>query len=138
MTAVHSMRELEREARTVLRAQGYVTVMVSDCFRYSRYMAFNLTARKERDDGTVDIMMVKLKISLHPLASLNEAAVFCWDEIRRMKKFFNQVLPGVRCSRFEIWISSSVNTFQRFEITRNGIHEILSPDEKTGQQGSAA
>ena len=52
---------------------------------------FNLSARKELEDGTIDAVMVKLKISLHAMQSLDEAAVFCRNEIGRMKRFFDQV-----------------------------------------------
>ena len=75
---------------------GYEPVIVSGFVRSSRYIAFNLTARKKLDNGTIDTVMVKMKISLHPITSLAEAAIFCRDEIASVKKFFNQVPPDVK------------------------------------------
>ena len=138
MTAVHRMRILEQQAGTILLKLGYKPVIVSNCFRNPRYILFNLSARKELEDGTIDAVMVKLKISLHAMQSLDEAAVFCRNEIGRLKRFFDQVPQGVKCSRFEVWISIPSDRFQQFEITRDGIREILIPDEKTGQNGGKA
>ncbi|MDP2797981.1 MAG: hypothetical protein Q8N94_10805 [Methanoregula sp.] len=137
MTAVHRKHVLEQQAGNILLNNGYEPLIVSDT-RSSRYIAFNLMASKELDDGTVDVVMVKLKISLHPITSLAEAAVFCRDEIRCAKKFFDQMAAEANPSRFEVWFSIPLNKFQTFEITRNGIVEILSPDEIARQQGCSA
>jgi hypothetical protein len=113
-------------------------VIVSGFVRSSRYIAFNLTARKKLDDGTIDTVMVKLKISLHPITSLAEAAIFCRDEIASVKKFFNQVPPDVKPSRFEVWVSIPLDGFQQFEITREGIREIRLPGENAPEVGETA
>ena len=133
MTAVHRMCVLEQQAANILLNNGYQRFFMSDT-RNFRFNAFSLMAGKELDDGTVDIVMVKLKISLHPITSLAEAAVFCRDEIRCAKKFFDKVPAGSNPSRFEVWFSIPSNKFQTFEITRNGIKEILSPEEMAQQQ----
>lgn len=137
MTAVHRIQVLEREAGNILKTLGYGMVIVNDC-RCFRYVTFNLTACKEREDGTIEVVMVKLKISLHTINSLEEAAIFCRDEIRCMTKLFDHMPPEVKHPRFEVWISIPSKTFQSFEFTRNGLQEILSPDEKAGQNGGAA
>ena len=127
MTAVRRMQVLEQRAGKILLDLSYEPMIVSNFVRSSRYIAFNLTASKKLDDGTIDTVLVKLKISLHPIASLAEAAVFCRDEIRNVKKFFDQVSPDEKPSRFEVWISVPRDGFQQFEITRDGIREIRSP-----------
>ena len=137
MTAFHRIQVLERKAGNILKTLGYGMVIVNDC-RCFRYLTFNLTACKERDDGTVDVVMVKLKISLHTIRSLDEAAIVCRDEIRRMKKFFDRMPPEIKLPRYEVWISIPSNTFQSFEFTRDGLRDILSLDETAGQMGSAA
>jgi len=137
MTAVHRIQVLERKAGNILKTLGYGMVIVNDC-RCFRYVTFNLTACKERDDGTVDVVMVKLKICLHTIRSLDEAAIVCRDEIRRMKKFFDRMPPEITLPRYEVWISIPSNTFQSFEFTRYGLRDILSLDETAGQMGSAA
>ncbi|MFA5269583.1 MAG: hypothetical protein WC379_16580, partial [Methanoregula sp.] len=73
-----------------------------------------------------------------PIQSLEEAAFFCRDEMGRMKRFFAQAPAGMKVSRFEVWVSIPSNQFQQFEIGRDGIREILAPDENTGQAGGAA
>ncbi|MFA5413919.1 MAG: hypothetical protein WC295_00380 [Methanoregula sp.] len=138
MTAVHRIQTLEQLAGNILLDLGYEPVIVSDLVRNSRYIPYNLTARKVLDDGTIDNVMVKLKISLHPLASVKEAEEFCRDEMGRMKNFFAQLPSGLRPSRFEVWISIPSNQFQQFEITREGIREILSTGETTGLKDGAA
>jgi hypothetical protein len=55
-----------------------------------------------------------------------------------MKRFFAQAPAGMKVSRFEVWVSIPSNQFQQFEIGRDGIREILAPDENTGQAGGAA
>jgi len=138
MTAVHRIQTLEQLAGNILLDLGYKPVIVSDLVRNFRYIPYNLTARKVLDDGTIDNVMVKLKIALHPLASLAEAEEFCRDEMGQMKKFFAQLPPGLRPSRFEVWISIPSNQFQQFEITRDGIREIVSIGETTGLNDGAA
>ena len=138
MTAFHRMQTLEQQAGNILLNMGYDPMIVTDLVRNSRHIPYNLTARKEMDDGTIDNVMVKLKVSLHPIQSLEEAAVFCQDEMGRMKRFFAQAPPGMKVSRFEVWVSIPKDRFQQFEIRRDGIREVLSPDENTGQAGGAA
>ena len=138
MTAVRRMQVLEQRAGKILLNAGYEPVIVSGFVRSSRYIAFNLTARKKLDGGTIDTVMVKLKISLHPITSLVEAAIFCRDEIASVKKFFNQVPPDVKPSRFEVWVSIPLDGFQQFEITREGIREIRLPGENAPEVGETA
>ncbi|MFA4823622.1 MAG: hypothetical protein WC593_00540 [Methanoregula sp.] len=138
MTAVHRMNALKQQAGTILLTKGYEPLIVSDT-RSSRYSAYDLMAARELSEGIFDVVMVKLKISLHPIMSPAEAAVFCRDEIRCTKKFFDHVQGEANPSRFEVWISVPSNRFLVFEITRDGIREILSPEEQVGlQQGRAA
>ena len=137
MTAVHRMHVLEQQAGNILLNNGYEPLIVSDT-RSFRYIAYNLMAGRELDDGTFDVVMVKLKISLHPITSLAKAAVLCNDEIRCAKKFFERVAAEANSSRFEVWFSIPSNKFQTFEITRNGIKEILSPEEMALQMGCEA
>jgi hypothetical protein len=138
MSAVHRFHVLEQQAGNILLQLGYEPMIVSDLVRTSRYIPYNLTARKELDDGTIDNVMVKLKISLRPLVSLSDAEEFCRDEIGRMKKFFLQLPSGLRASRFEVWISIPSRQFQQFEITRDGIREILCRGQNAGGDGGAA
>ena len=138
MTAVHRMLTLENQAGNILLNRGYEPVIVSDLVRNSRYVPYNLTARKVLDDGTIDNVMVKLKIALHPLASLLDAEDFCRDEMGRMKKFFAKLPPGFRPARFEVWISIPSNQFQQFEITPAGIREALSPGDAGGPKDGAS
>jgi hypothetical protein len=135
MTAIRRMRVLEQQAGKILLDMGYEPVIVSNFVRSSRYIAFNLTARKRPGDGTPDTVMVKLKISLHPIASLTGAAVFCRDEILSVRKFFDKVTPDEEPSRFEVWVSVPRDGFQRFEITREGILEIRSGDGASFTRG---
>lgn len=138
MTAVHRLQTLQQQAGTILINRGYEPVIVTNLIRHSRYIPYNLTACREYDDGTVDAVTVKLKISLHPIRSLDEAAVFCRDEIRCMKKVFENAPEGIKISRLEVWISIPSDQFQEFEITKDGIVEILSPEEIAEQTGGAA
>lgn len=137
MSAVHRFHVLEQQAGNILLSLGYEPMIVSDIVRTSRYIPYNLTARKELDDGTIDNVMVKLKISLRPLVSLSDAEEFCRDEMGRMKKFFLQLPSGLLASRFEVWISIPSRQFQQFEITRDGIREILCRGENAGGDGGA-
>ena len=138
MTAVHRMQMLEQQAGTILLRLGYTPVIVSDLNRNSRYIPYNLTARKVMGDGMIDNVMVKLKISLCPIRSLEEAAVFCRDEMGRMKRFFAQAPAGMSVSRFEVWVSIPSNQFQQFEIRQDGIRELLAPGETTGLTGGTS
>ena len=135
MTAVHRMQMLEQQAGNILLRLGYTPVIVSDRNRNSRYIPYNLIARKVTGNGMIDNVIVKLKISLCPIRSLEEAAVFCRDELGRMKRFFAQAPAGMSVSRFEVWVSIPSNQFQQFEIRRDGIREILAPGETTGLTG---
>ena len=138
MTAIRRMESLEQQAGTILLNMGYDPMIVTDLVRNSRYIPYNLTARRELDDGTIDNVMVKLKVSLHPIRSPEEAAFFCREEMGRMKKFFAQAPAGMKVSRFEVWVSIPSDRFQQFEIRRDGIREILSPDQNAGQAGGVA
>ena len=135
MTAVKRMHVLEQQAAELLTKLGYTPVIVSSFARSCRYIAFHMTADKKLADGTVDSMMVKLKISLHPIVSLGEAATFCRDEIASVKKFFAQLPSDEKRIRFEVWVSIPLNRFQYFEITREGIREIRSPGDRSGFTG---
>ena len=137
MSAVHRFHVLEQQAGNILLQLGYEPMIVSDLVRTSRYIPYNLTARKELDDGTIDNVMVKLKISLRPLVSLSDAEEFCRDDMGRMKKFFLQLPSGLLASRFEVWISIPSRQFQQFEITRDGIREILCRGQNAGGDGGA-
>ena len=138
MTAVRRLQILEQQAGKILLNLGYEPVIISDCIWRSRYVPYNLTARKELDDGTNDFVMVKLKISLHPFISPDEAAFFCRDETGWLKKFTDKVPVKEPHPRFEVWISIPTNKFQIFEITRDGIREILSAEELSRQEPPGA
>lgn len=135
MSAARRIEALEQEAGDLLRRLGYEPVIVSGFVRTCRYIAFHLAAHKKLDDGSVDSIMVKLKVSLHPIETLTEAAEFCREEIAGMKKFFAQIPPEGSDGRFEVWISVPLNRFQHFEITREGIREIRSPADRPGYSG---
>ncbi len=137
MTAVHRMHVLEQQAGNILLNNGYEPLTTTNIPIF-RYITFNLMAGKKLDDGTFDVVMVKLKISLHAIQSLDEAAILCREDIRCMKKICDPVPADVKFARFEVWFSIPSNKFQTYEITRNGIQEILSHDEMTRQQGCAA
>lgn len=137
MTAVHRIQTLEHQAGNILLKQGYEPVVIKGLFPTSRYVPFNLSGFRKLDDGTLDTVLVKLKISLHALTSLDEAAEFCRDEMARMNKFFAQLPAGIRASRFEVWISIPSNQFQQFEITHEGIRESLSSGKAPGQKDGA-
>jgi hypothetical protein len=137
MTAVRRMHVLQQQAGTMLRNRGYEPLITTNIGIF-RYITFNLIAGRDLKDGSFDVVMVTLRTSLHAIRSLDEAAFLCREEIRCVKKFFDLV-PDTRITgRFEVWFSIPWNKFQTFEITRTGIREILSPDEKAGQQGRAA
>jgi len=138
MTAIRRMHVLEQRAGKILLDRGYKLAIVSHFVRSSRYIAFNLTARKELDNRIIDTVMVKLKISLHPIASLAEAAVFCHDEIGSVKKFFDHVPMDEQPSRFEVWLAIPWDRFQQYEITRDGIRELPSSMEQAPGKERAA
>ncbi|MFA4877035.1 MAG: hypothetical protein WC586_06445 [Methanoregula sp.] len=122
MTAIRRMQALEQRAGKILLNRGYKPVIVSHFVRSSRYIGFNLTARRTGEDGTVDTVMIKLKISLHPLVSPAEAAHFCRDEIACVQKFSDRAQKEKL--RFEVWVAIPLDGFQQFEITRDGIHDV--------------
>ena len=136
MTAVRRKHVLEQKAGNILLNMGYEPYITTNIPIF-RYLTFNLIAAKTLEDGAFDVVMVKLKISLHAIRSLDEAAILCREEIRCVKKFFDLVPDNGITGRFEVWFSIPSNKFQTFEITRNGIQEILSSDEKTGLQEGA-
>jgi len=124
MTAIRRMQVLEQRAGKILQNRGYKPVIVSNFIRSSRYIAFNLNASRKREDGSIDTLLVKLKVSLHPMTSLTEAAIFCQDEIRSVKKFFDRMPVKERPSKFEVWLAIPLDGFQQFEITCDGIRKI--------------
>ncbi|MFA4861419.1 hypothetical protein [Methanoregula sp.] len=134
MTSIRRMQVLELRAAKILQTRGYQPVIVSHFVRSSRYIAFNLTARKTREDGTVETLIVKLKISLHPLASPAEAAAFCSDEMAQVKRFLTRVQNEEPDYRFEVWLAIPLDGFQQFKITRDGIREIPEPGESVSCQ----
>jgi len=119
------MQALEKQAAKVLVDLGYETVIVSTFVRNCRYIAFNLAASRRCSNGTLESLMVKIRISLHPIRSLAEAAVFCRDEIAYAKRYFTRKTPGERPSGFEVWVAVPVSSrFQQFRIASDGIYEI--------------
>ncbi len=136
MTAVRRMLVLEQQAGNILLNMGYEPLITTNVEIF-RYLTFNVIARKDLKNGTFDVVMVKLKISLHAIRSLDEAAMLCREEIRCMKKFFDLLPDDVLAGQFEVWFSIPANKFQTFEITPNGIQEILSPGEETWMQERA-
>lgn len=119
------MQALEKQAAKVLLDLGYEIVIVSTYVRSCRYIAFNLAARRKRTYGFSDTLMIKIRVSLHPIRTLAEAAVFCRDEIAYAKQYFTRKTPGEKPSGFEVWVAVSVSSgFQQFRITSDGIYEI--------------
>lgn len=119
------MQALEKQAAKVLVDHGYETVIVSTFVRSCRYIAFNLAASRRCSNGTLEYLMVKIRISLHPIRTLAEAAIFCRDEIAYAKQYFTRKTPGEKPSGFEVWVAVSVSSgFQQFRITSDGIYEI--------------
>jgi len=134
MTAIRRMPVLEQEAGSILRNRGYEPVIMGKYIRSSRHIPSNLIAHKELDDGTIDSVIVTLKISLHPITSPDEAMIFCREELKCMKKISHQVPADVNHTRLEVWISIPSNTFLIFEITRDGIREVLLAEELSRQE----
>ncbi|WP_321506342.1 hypothetical protein [uncultured Methanoregula sp.] len=138
MTAFLRMQNLEQQAGKMLRSRGYTPVIVSHFVRSSRYIAFNLTARRTQNDGSGETVMVKLKISLCRIESHDDATVFCQDEIAIVKRFFDRVPPDGELLRFEVWLAIPLAGFQQFEITRDGIREIPVSEEPGHRKERAA
>ena len=113
MTAMHRMGVLEREAGHILQELGYEPAIVSDRFPRSQFVPYNLIAMKKGSDGTEEGLWVKLKISLHPIRSPEEAAPFCRNEM----KFYNKRFQGVPSDnrwRYEVWFSVPSDKFETF------------------------
>jgi hypothetical protein len=129
MTAMHRMVILEREAGAILRELGYVPGIVSDQFPRSRFVAYNLVATKKNSDGTEECVWVKLRVSLHPVRTPEEATPFCGNERNFYEKKFKGI-PSSNLMRYEVWFSVPSNKFECFEITHDGIRQALHPDRK--------
>lgn len=132
MTAMHRMGVLEREAGHILMELGYEPVIVSDRFPRPQFVPYNLIAMKKGSDGAADYLWVKLKVSLHPIRSPEEAAPFCRNETKFIEKLFRDT-PDGKAPRYEVWFSVPSDKFECFEITRDGIKEAPHADRKTRQ-----
>ena len=127
MKVVRRMRALETQAAKILVERGYEPVIVSTFVRSCRYIAFNLAACRRGGNGIPDSLVVKIRISLHPIGTLSEAAEFCHDEIKNARRFFTKKVSEEKHSRFEVWIAVPKKSgFQQFGITPRGMYEIRS------------
>ena len=129
MTASRRMVVLEREAGHILIELGYEPKIISDMFSRSQFVPYNLIAEKKGSDGSVEGVWVKLKVSLHPIRSPEEAAPFCGNEVKFFEKTFKGV-PSDNRIRYEVWFSVPSDKFECFEITHDGIRQALHPDRK--------
>ena len=130
MSAGRRMAVLEREAQHLLRKRGYESVSVSDAFQDCRYIPYNLIARRVRDEGGDETMIVKIKIALKKLGA-GDAASFCRAEMVQLRKIQACLPPELEGARYECWVSVPPDTFQQFTITGQGICEI-PPAEQSG------
>jgi hypothetical protein len=129
MSAGRRMAVLEREAQHLLHEQGYESVCVSDAFRNSRYIPYNLIARRARETGGDETRIVKIKIALRRLTAI-DAASFCRTEMVLVRKIRASLPLELEGARYECWISVPPDSFQQFAITGEGIREVL-PGELT-------
>jgi hypothetical protein len=129
MTAMHRMGVLEREAGNILLELGYEPVILSDRVPRSQFLPFNLIAMKTGSDGTAEGLWVKLKVSVHPIRSPDEAAPFCRNEVKFFEKTFKGI-PSDNKIRYEVWFSVPSDKFECFEITREGLREAPHADRK--------
>ena len=129
MTAMHRMVILEREAGAILRELGYKPAVVSDQFPRSQFIPYNLIATKTCPDGTEECIWVKLKASVRPIRSPEEAAPFCGNERKFYEKKFRGI-PSNNLARYEVWFSVPSDKFETFEITHDGIRQATHPDRK--------
>jgi hypothetical protein len=72
---------------------------------------------------------VKLRVSLHPVRTPEEAAPFCGNERNFYKKKFKGI-PSNNLLRYEVWFSVPSDKFETFEITHDGIRQATHPDRK--------
>ena len=133
MSAGRRMAVLEREAQSLLRGRGYLSVSVSDAFQNSRYIPYHLIAHRLREGGGDETLIVKIKIALHPLTA-GDAASFCRAEIVQLRKIQASLPAELEGARYECWVSVPPDTFQQFAITGDGICEILPAEQSDGPQ----
>jgi len=126
------MAVLEREAQHLLNTRGYEAVSVSDLFQNCRYIPYNLIGHRVREGGGDEMLIVKIKLALHKLGTI-DAASFCRAEIVQLRKMLAALPPELEGARYECWISVPPDIFQQFAITGQGICEIL-----TGEAGDPA
>ena len=124
MSAGRRMAVLEREAQSLLRGRGYLSVSVSEAFQNSRYIPYHLIAHRVREGGGDETLLVKIKIALRPLTA-GDAASFCRAEMVQQKKILASIPLELEGARYECWVSVPPDTFQQFAITADGICEIL-------------
>jgi len=120
---------LEREAGGILRELGYDPAAVSDQFPHSQFIPYNLIATKKNSDGTEECIWVKLKASVRPVRTPEEAAPFCGNERKFYEKKFRGI-PSSNLLRYEVWFSVPSDKFETFEITHDGIRLAQHPDRK--------
>jgi hypothetical protein len=131
MSAGRRMAVLEREAQNLLREQGYDSVCVSDAFQNSRYIPYNLIARRAWDSSGDETRIVKIKIALRRLTAI-DASVFCRAEMVQVQKIRASLPPELEGARYECWISVPPDSFQQFAITGEGIREVLPGEHRDG------
>jgi hypothetical protein len=124
MSAGRRMAVLEREAQDLLRTRGYESVSVSEAFQDSRYIPYHLIARRVKNGGDDETLIVKIKIALRRL-NAGDAASFCRAEMVQVRKIFTCLPAELEGARYECWISVPPDSFQQFAITGEGICEIL-------------
>jgi len=134
MSAGRRMAVLEREAQHLLHERGYEAVSVSDAFQNCRYIPYNLIARRAKDGGGDETLIVKIKIALRHLTA-GDAASFCRAEMVQLRKIRACLPPELESARYECWVSVPPDAFQQFAITGQGMREIV-PEQQSG--GSAA
>jgi hypothetical protein len=131
MSAGRRMAVLEREAQRLLHEQGYESVCVSEAFQNSRYIPYNLIARRAHNTGSDETLIVKIKIALRRLTAI-DAASFCRTEMVQVRKIRAYLPPELEGARYECWISVPPDSFQQFAITGEGIREILPEEHRDG------
>ena len=123
MSAGRRMALLEREAQHLLRERGYDAVSVSDAFQDCRYIPYNLIARRAKNGGGDETLIVKIKIALRHL-NAGDAAAFCRAEMIQVQKICACLPAELEGARYECWVSVPPDAFQQFAITGEGIREI--------------
>ncbi|MFA5269823.1 MAG: hypothetical protein WC379_17800 [Methanoregula sp.] len=139
MSAGRRMAVLEREAQHLLNTRGYEAVSVSDLFQNCRYIPYNLIGHRVREGGGDEMLIVKIKLALHKLGTI-DAASFCRAEIVQLRKMLAALPPELEGARYECWISVPPDIFQQFAITGQGICEILpgEADDPAPENGGEA